>query len=196
MPARKNAVANVKHCRSLSPSVRPLAVTLAVQAVSRATRVVRFAFPILCLAACRRVIVARPYPAQTGRVPPIVCPLRCRSDRAVEGRNWSPSRSCGAAAMYSRCTHEALTMYSGVGALPLNVVLRLRWHCMPDLVTCWLRRRYGHHPPRRGTVRGRYAPCRCLAVCTMPSGVPRSSGGRICSHDSACCSASGPARAG
>jgi hypothetical protein len=112
LPARKNAIANVRQCRLLSPPVRPLAVTLAVQAVSGLAQAVRFFWPFLRIAACRQAVLTRPL--RHNSISLLLLSATCAADRTdpANGRICPPSHSCGAAAMYARRTHDALTAYS------------------------------------------------------------------------------------
>jgi len=119
LPARKIAIVNVRHCRSLSPPVRPLAVTLAVQAVSSAAREAQFCGPVLRCAACRWATRARPAPPRTNRAPPADRSLRRRPERARHGRAWpaprpehAPLRTHDVLAMRSQSAHNVLCTWS------------------------------------------------------------------------------------
>jgi hypothetical protein len=108
LPARKNAIANVRQCRLLSPPVRPLAVTLAVQAVSGLAQAVRFFWPFLRIAACRQAVLTRPL--RHNSISLLLLSATCAADRTdpANGRICPPSHSCGAAAMYSQRAHSVL----------------------------------------------------------------------------------------
>src|SRR3954454_22736857 len=110
LASKENVIANGRHGGSMSPPLRPLAVTLAVQESQAGVREARPPRPIRRCEACRfAAMLAPPLPAQAERAPPPGFGSRpCGPERPCT--DW-PGPSRGPTVLL-RCTRSVLTMRS------------------------------------------------------------------------------------